>query len=174
MLCLDSLILSTFLCLHYILTRPFSSMIRPLELAIVDLIRHRGQSKWVARIKLSNKSRHLGYFSDEDEAAREFDKYAARAGRPTNFESSKKQETQRIIPLPAKETQRESDKKLETQSIIPVPAKETQRESDQKRKTLPVDSSTKVIRKRLDRKMSNSSSDYYGVHWNRRDRVCDY
>jgi hypothetical protein len=39
----------------------------------------------MAAIKVDGKKTHLGYFDDEDAAARAYDELAARAGKPTNF-----------------------------------------------------------------------------------------
>ena len=53
--------------------------------------RYRGVSwnkislKWVARIKHEGKQSHLGYFDDEESAARKYDESAAGLGRPLNF-----------------------------------------------------------------------------------------
>ena len=44
--------------------------------------------KWTARIKIDGNITHLGYFEDEDTAARKFDEHAARLGRPLNFHSA--------------------------------------------------------------------------------------
>jgi hypothetical protein len=41
--------------------------------------------KWQAQIKKDGKPTNLGYFDDEEEAARKFDEVAATLGRPLNF-----------------------------------------------------------------------------------------
>ncbi len=43
-------------------------------------------NKWHAQIKVAGKMEHLGYFDDEEEAARAFDTRAAELNRPTNFD----------------------------------------------------------------------------------------
>jgi hypothetical protein len=42
-------------------------------------------SKWAARITIDGKNTHLGYFYDEEAAARAYDEVAARVGRPLNL-----------------------------------------------------------------------------------------
>lgn len=50
---------------------------------------HRGAGKWVAQISIACKRTHLGYFSTEIEAARQYDEKAEELGRPTNFPSER-------------------------------------------------------------------------------------
>jgi hypothetical protein len=44
------------------------------------------RNQWYAQIKVAGKMENLGYFDDEEEAARAFDTRAAALGRPTNFD----------------------------------------------------------------------------------------
>jgi hypothetical protein len=46
---------------------------------------HRQDQKWQVAIKVSGKSRHLGHFSSEEEAAQKYDQAAAPLGRKVNF-----------------------------------------------------------------------------------------
>ena len=39
-------------------------------------------SQWVAKIHFAGKTEHLGYFDDEAEAGRAYDKRARQLGRP--------------------------------------------------------------------------------------------
>ena len=41
--------------------------------------------KWQAQIKIDGKSKSLGYYHDEKEAARMFDEQGALLGKPVNF-----------------------------------------------------------------------------------------
>ncbi len=43
-------------------------------------------NQWKAEIKVAGKLEHLGYFDDEEAAARAFDSRAGPLGRPTNFD----------------------------------------------------------------------------------------
>ena len=40
--------------------------------------------KWLAQITIDGKLKHLGYFDDDETAARKYDEHAARLGRPLN------------------------------------------------------------------------------------------
>lgn len=44
-----------------------------------------GNQKWKAQIKVDGKVTHLGYFENEDVAARKYDEMAAAQGKPVNF-----------------------------------------------------------------------------------------
>jgi hypothetical protein len=46
---------------------------------------HKSRSKWRAEISIDGTITHLGYFNDEEVAARAYDEAAARLGRPMNF-----------------------------------------------------------------------------------------
>ena len=48
---------------------------------------YKPNQKWQACIYIDGKHSHLGYFDDEETAARKFDEHAARLGRPLNFPS---------------------------------------------------------------------------------------
>ena len=43
------------------------------------------RGKWTARIKVNNRTEHLGYFDDEEAAARAYDARAWQLGRATHF-----------------------------------------------------------------------------------------
>jgi hypothetical protein len=45
----------------------------------------RKTNKWMAALYVGKKRTHLGYFDDEEEAARKYDEAAAPLGKPTNF-----------------------------------------------------------------------------------------
>ena len=51
----------------------------------VGLTWHRRMKRWEARIRVHGKTKNLGYYEDEKEAARAFDEQAALHGRPMNF-----------------------------------------------------------------------------------------
>jgi len=51
----------------------------------VGVTRERTNSKWLAQIKVGGKLNHLGYFEDEEAAARAFDVAAGALGRNMNF-----------------------------------------------------------------------------------------
>mmetsp|Transcript_10750 Transcript_10750/g.25135 ORF Transcript_10750/g.25135 Transcript_10750/m.25135 type:complete len:175 (-) Transcript_10750:171-695(-) len=46
---------------------------------------HRGNKKWRVEIRINGKTTSLGYFNDEEEAARKYDVAAAAAGKQMNF-----------------------------------------------------------------------------------------
>ena len=46
---------------------------------------HKGNKKWVAQIMKDGKTTNLGYFDDEQEAARKYGEVAATLGRTLNF-----------------------------------------------------------------------------------------
>ena len=48
--------------------------------------------KWKAQITIDGKSKHLGYFDDEKEAACKYDEQAALLNRPVNFPQHEGQE----------------------------------------------------------------------------------
>ena len=47
----------------------------------------KGNEKWSAAIKTNGERTNLGYFSNEEDAARKYDEVAASLGRPLNFPS---------------------------------------------------------------------------------------
>ncbi len=49
---------------------------------------HKRDGKWQAQIKVAGENENLGFFDDEEEAARAFDTRAAELGRPTNFDAA--------------------------------------------------------------------------------------
>jgi len=46
---------------------------------------HKSHQKWQAKITMDGILTHLGYFDDDETAARKYDEHAARIGRPINF-----------------------------------------------------------------------------------------
>ena len=59
---------------------------------------NKSHSKWLARIRIDGKLTHLGYFDDEEAAARAYDDAGVRVGRPVNVPAG----TARIRPaIPA-------------------------------------------------------------------------
>ena len=55
----------------------------------VGVMWNKEKQKWRAHIKIDGKQTHLGYFDNEKDAARKFDKQAARIGKPMNFPKKK-------------------------------------------------------------------------------------
>ena len=49
---------------------------------------HKSHQKWQAKITMDGILTHLGYFDDDETAARKYDEHAARIGRPINFPDS--------------------------------------------------------------------------------------
>ena len=41
--------------------------------------------RWLAHISIKNRKKHIGYYQDEEDAARAYDVEAAKLGRRTNF-----------------------------------------------------------------------------------------
>ena len=141
--------------------------------------RHRGQRKWVSRIKLNNKSQHLGYFSDEEEAARKFDEFAFAAGRATNFARDDDslitvaETTPRSnlhIASSSSSSSSSSCGSVETRNLMdscsPVAANNKE-EYKSNVPTLREDDSSAM--RPAAGKMRSSSSTYNGVHFNKRD-----
>jgi len=72
---------------------------------------HEGNMKWQARIKKDGKPAHLGYFDDEEEAARKYDEAAATLGRPLNSQAPAPVSSQNVGGGSGSEDERPRDTK---------------------------------------------------------------
>ena len=62
-----------------------SSSSSPRRSKYVGVSWKKGHKKWQATIRIDGKSKSLGYYHDEKEAARVYDEQAALLGKPVNF-----------------------------------------------------------------------------------------
>ncbi len=60
---------------------------------------YKKNKKWLARIRIDGKQKHLGYFDDEKEAACKYDEQAALLNKPVNFPQHEGQQ-QAVNPAP--------------------------------------------------------------------------
>jgi len=69
-----------------------SSSSPSIRFKFVGVTWHKKAKKWQANIKTDGKSKHLGYFDDEKEAACKYDEQAALLNKPVNFPQHEGQE----------------------------------------------------------------------------------
>ena len=141
--------------------------------------RHRGQQKWVARIKLNSKSQHLGYFSEEDEAARVFDEAATKLGRPTNFVRPANTKADHSSSSSSGYSAYGENWGDDEDGMVNVPSRQAPEQSMSAAAAFsgyspsllraPIGRPKKGSVGRPKGKMRNSSSNFHGVHWNTRD-----
>ena len=62
-----------------------SSSSSPRRSKYVGVTWNKKNKKWQAQITINGKSKNLGYYHDEKEAARIYDEQAALLGKPVNF-----------------------------------------------------------------------------------------